>query len=265
MSVQVGAGKSVSLKLMAERNIVTYGCSAFFIDVEGEYAKLVQKLGGKTIKIRQGESTGINPFELEKDYKGNREFLNIMDKVADIRALLSTIARNYMGRTLNGTEITEIEIVVNQLYAERGINDDINSIYERNKGKLNNGKYVVGKVKKKMPTLSDFQKKLDERGKCKELAEILIPFLKGNSLGIFDCESTIFSNEDIISFDMSEIKDEFTKLYSSFVILTWVWQKFILKNREKKKLIICDEAWLFLKYKESADFLSTVARRRKKI
>ena len=210
-----------------------------------------------------------------------------MDKVADIRALLSTIARNYMGRTLNGTEITEIEIVVNQLYAERGINDDINSIYERNKGKLNNGKYVVGKVKKKMPTLSDFQKKLDERGKCKELAEILIPFLKGNSLGIFDCESTIFSNEDIISFDMSEIKDEFTKLYifsnediisfdmseikdeftklySSFVILTWVWQKFILKNREKKKLIICDEAWLFLKYKESADFLATVARRGRK-
>ena len=259
-----GAGKSVSLKLMAERNIVTYNCAAFFIDVEGEYAKLVQKLGGKTIKIRQGESTGINPFALEKDYKGNREFLNIMDKVADIRALLSTIARNSMGRTLNGTEITEIEIVVNQLYAERGINDDINSIYERNKGKLNNGKYVVGKVKKKMPTLSDFQKKLDERGKCKELAEILIPFLKGNSLGIFDCESTIFSNEDIISFDMSEIKDEFTKLYSSFVILTWVWQKFILKNREKKKLIICDEAWLFLKYKESADFLATVARRGRK-
>ena len=257
-----GAGKSVSLKLMAERNIVTYNCSAFFIDVEGEYAKLVQKLGGKTIKIRQGESTGINPFELEKDYKGNKEFLNIMDKVADIRALLSTIARNYMGRSLNGTEITEIEIVVNQLYAERGINDDINSIYERNKGKLNNGKYVVGKVKKKMPTLSDFQKKLEERGKCKELAEILIPFLKGNSLGIFDCESTIFSNEDIISFDLSEIKDEFTKLYSSFVILTWVWQKFILKNREKKKLIICDEAWLFLKYKESAEFLATVARRR---
>ena len=35
-----------------------------------------------------------------------------------------------MGRPLNGTEIAEIEIVVNQLYAERGINDDVNSIYE---------------------------------------------------------------------------------------------------------------------------------------
>ena len=185
-----------------------------------------------------------------------------MDKVADIRALLSTIARNYMGRTLNGIEIAEIEAVVSQLYSERGINSDVNSMYERNKGRLDNGKYVVGKVKKKMPILSDFQKELDERGKCKELAEILIPFLRGNSLGIFDCDSTIFSNEEIISFDISEIKDEFTKLYSSFVILTWVWQKFILKNKEKKKLIICDEAWLFLKYKESANFLATVARRR---
>ena len=35
---------------------------------------------------------------------------------------------------------------------------------------------------------------------------------------------------------MSEIKDEFTKLYSSFVILTWVWQKYVLKNKDKKRV-----------------------------
>ena len=34
---------------------------------------------------------------------------------------------------------------------------------------------------------------------------------------------------------------------------------------DKKKIIICDEAWLFLKFKESAEFLVNVARRRKKI
>lgn len=121
------------------------------------------------------------------------------------------------------------------------------------------------KVAKKMPTLSDFHKKLSNRNKCNELVELLVPFLKGNSLGIFDCESKITSNEDIINFDMSEIKDEFTKLYASFVILTWVWQKFILKNKKRKKIIVCDEAWLFLKFKESAEFLLNVARRRKKI
>lgn len=218
-------------------------------------------LGGKVIKIEQGKSAGINPFEIEADSKGNSKFLNIHDKVAEIRALLATICRHH-GKVLTGTENTEIEIIVNQLYAEKGITTDVNSLYEKKSGKLDNGKYTVGKIPKKMPTLSDFQRKLQERGKCEELADILVPFLKGNSLGIFDCESKITSSEDIICFDMSEIKDEFTKLYSSFVILTWVWQKFILKNREKKKIIVCDEAWLFLKYKESAEFLVNVARRR---
>lgn len=43
-----GAGKSVALKLLSERNIVTNGCSAFFIDVEGEYSRLVRKLRWKS-------------------------------------------------------------------------------------------------------------------------------------------------------------------------------------------------------------------------
>ena len=81
---------------------------------------------------------------------------------------------------------------------------------------------------------------------------------------MFDCESKILSSEDIICFYMSEVKDEFTKLYASFVILTLVWQKYVLKNKDKKKIIVCDEAWLFLKYQESAEFLVNVARRGRK-
>lgn len=131
-------------------------------------------------------------------------------------------------------------------------------------GKLDNGKYVIGKIQKKMPTLSDFQEKIKKRNKCPKLADLLVQYLRGNSLGMFDCESKIFSNEEIICFDMSEIKDDFTKLYASFVILTWIWQKFVLKNKSKKKIIICDEAWLFLRFKESADFLVNVARRGRK-
>ncbi len=147
---------------------------------------------------------------------------------------------------------------------KNGITSDVNSLFEKKGGKLDNGKYAVGRIPKKMPTLSNFQKKLKERGKCDELAELLVPFLKGNSLGIFDCESKINSDNEIISFDMSEIKDDFTKLYASYVILTWAWQKFVLKNKEKKKIIVCDEAWLFLRFQESAEFLVTVARRGRK-
>ena len=86
-----------------------------------------------------------------------------------------------------------------------------------------------------MPTLTDFQKRLEERDKCPELAELLILFLKGNSMGFFDCESTITASTDIICFDLSEIKDEFTKLYSSVVVLNWAWQKFVLKIKIRTK------------------------------
>lgn len=145
---------------------------------------------------------------------------------------------------------------------KNGINNDVNSLFEKKGGKLDDGKYTIGKIPKKMPTLSDFQKKLKERNNCNELSEILVPFLRGNSLGIFDCESKITSDAEIVTFDMSDIKDDFTKLYASYVILTWVWQKFVLKNKEKRKIIVCDEAWLFLKFQESAEFLVNVARRR---
>ena len=109
-----GGGKSVALKTLTARNIATTGCGAFFVDVEGEYTNLTRMLGGKVIKIEQGKSAGVNPFEIEPDKKGNKQFINILDKVAEIRALLGTICRNY-GRTLTGTENTEIEVIVNQL------------------------------------------------------------------------------------------------------------------------------------------------------
>jgi hypothetical protein len=87
-----------------------------------------------------------------------------------------------MNRTLNAEEITEIEIVVNDIYAERGITTDVNSLYEKIGGMVDSNKYTVGKIRKRMPTLTDFQRKLLERGNCKELAKLLIPFLRGNSL-----------------------------------------------------------------------------------
>ncbi len=179
--VLLAGGKSVALKTLTARDIATTGCGAFFIDVEGEYTNLTKMLGGKVIKIEQGKSAGVNPFEIEPDSKGNMQFINILDKVAEIRALLGTICRNY-GRTLTGTENTEIEVVVNQLYAEKGITSDVNSLFEKKGGRLDNGKYAIGRIPKKMPTLSDFQRKLKERGNCEELSNILVPFLKGNSL-----------------------------------------------------------------------------------
>lgn len=113
-----GGGKSVALKTLTARNIATTGCGAFFIDVEGEYTELTKMLGGKVIKIKNGQATGINIFDIEAE---NGE-ININDKVSEISSLLATICRNRESRNLDGDESAEIETIVKELYEERRYN-----------------------------------------------------------------------------------------------------------------------------------------------
>lgn len=258
-----GSGKSVAIKLLLGRNAIL-GRKIVVLDPEGEYQKLIENLGGRYINIKQGYSSGINIFDIESYYDGHKEYINILDKVSEMRALLSTISHEYMNRALTPKELSDIEIAVNEIYVKKGITKDINSLYENKNGKLRNGKYAMGKIKKNMPTFSDFQEALSKRKDSKDLAEILMPFLKGRSLGMFDCQNTINVKEDIIGFNLSDIKDEFTKFYTTFVLLTWLWQKFILLNKDKEKIVAVDESWMFLKYPESANFLETLARRGRK-
>ena len=81
---------------------------------------------------------------------------------------------------------------------------------------------------------------------------------------MFDRQSTVKAHDDNIGFNLSDIKDEFTKFYTTFVLLTWLWQKFILLNKDKDKVVAVDESWMFLKYPESANFLETLTRRGRK-
>ncbi len=67
-----------------------------------------------------------------------------------------------------------------------------------------------------MPTLSDFHKILSTKENSKELSEILTGFLKGKSLGMFDCVSNINVDEHYIDFDLSSITDEITKVLFKF-------------------------------------------------
>ena len=259
-----GSGKSVALKTILGRNAIS-GVKIAILDPEGEYKKLVRDLlDGDYIQIKQGAPTGINLFEIEPDIDdGGREYVPIMEKVAEIRAVLGAIARNFRGTPLEALEIVAIEQAVRETYRDFGITEDINSLYEEG-GKVDDETFVIGKKKKKMPTLSDFHQRLSEKPNAKDLAEILIPFLRGGSMGIFDCQSKIDSKSQVFAIDLSQIKDEFTKFYATFVLLSWLWQSFVQKNRGDRKMVAVDETWMFVKYPESAKFLESLARRGRK-
>lgn len=259
-----GAGKSQSLKILIGR-LSLLGARFIVIDHEGEYREAVKNLyDGVVIGIEAGRPAGVNPLEIEAETRDDSRVVDIHDKVADIRALISVCVQNFANRPMNAREISILEEVVREEYASRGINADPDSLLEPGGKMLPDGAFAIGSTRKPMPTLSNICRRLQKRTGMEDLTIILNPFLKDGSLGMFDCETQHDLTAPVISFDLSRIKDEFTKLYAMFVVLTWAWQKFALKKDGGSKMVCVDEAWMFMKWPESAKFLETLARRGRK-
>lgn len=115
-----------------------------------------------------------------------------------------------------------------------------------------------------MPTLTDFHRVMKQKIGNEELAATLSNFLSGNTLGIFDCQSTLKINDQIICFDISQIKDEIMRYYVCLVLTTWITNKYMATNERNKRYVVVDEAWNLFKNKETSDFLENLARRARK-
>ena len=255
-----GAGKSVTVKLLVGRNALMNRRSSI-LDIEGEYVALNELLGGRTIKIQQAIPVGINLFDI--DIVEGEDFVDIDNKVTEIRAILNGIINKYENRTLKPNEIADIEQAVREVYREREITKEKSSIYEKRGGKQE-GMITFSNIKKKMPTLTDFYRVMKEKIKNTELSSTISNFLRGNTLGIFDCQSTLKITDQIICFDISEIKDDIVKYYVSLVLTMWITNKYMATKERNKRYVVVDEAWNLFKDKVTSDFLENLARRARK-
>ena len=132
------------------------------------------------------------------------------------------------------------------------------------KGGKEEGKITFGNIKKKMPTLTDFYNVMKNKIGNKQLSITLSNLLSGNTLGIFDCQSTLKINDQIICFDISEIKDDIMKFYVCLVITTWITNKYMATKERNERYVAIDETWNLFKNKETSDFLENLARRARK-
>ncbi|HHY79161.1 MAG TPA: DUF87 domain-containing protein [Thermoanaerobacter sp.] len=261
---QSGAGKSFMMKLIALRNALL-GTRTVFIDPDGEYKNVVNKVGGAYIKLEPNSRYIINPFDIEVDVDDEGiEFIDLLQKANEIKGLVSVVIEKINKTPLNAYELSLIEETVLEEYRTRGITRDPKSLYEQG-GKEVGGKYYIGTRMKEMPTLSSFTERLGKKPGGEKLAQILKPYLKGGTMGLFDGQSNIdLKDALLISFDVSEIMDEFLKTYALYVVTNWVWEKFVKKDIKQKKFVIVDEAWMFMKYESTANFLENLARRARK-
>lgn len=258
---QSGAGKSYTLKLMAARSAIR-GVRSVFIDPDGEYRALTERIGGEIVDFRPEEPALINPFDLEEEDDGSGPVVNIQEKLQDIKSLFSVMFNAHDGYHLSPEESALLDQCVIALYKDLDITRDPASLYEQDPRPG-----YVGQRKKQMPTFSDVGNWLSlhnsELGK--RLQTLLFPFTAGNVLGLFDGQSRVsLTNAPSIDFDISHLEEGVAKPLAMHIVLSWIWEKFVKQDIRTRKMVIADEAWMYMYQEESALFLEKMSRRCRK-
>ena len=285
-----GAGKGVTIKTLTARSAVLMGIESLALDAEGEYGVVAEALGGVNVTISPTSKTIINIFDIEpeivKDEITGKErvVLNVENKVEDVTQALLTMARGST-RSEEVNELTKQIIAesVAEEYEARGITDDVNSLYEDNDQAKRFSKNYVGRVKKEMPTIGSWYKRVLRKGQENEnpdyrfhysyLSKVMKQYVReyNGQMAYFDGQSTfeLLDGTPFINLDISQLEERFARPLAQQILLSWIWEKYVKKNSEDKekaakKRVLIDEAWMLLPYPEAVDFLNTMARRARK-
>ena len=232
-----GAGKSYLIKLEAIRQYM-FGTEVIIIDPEGEYEKLSQALSGEYISFTPSSGIKINPFDLSGLYEEGENELGL--KILSLHALLKIV----MGDLDSGHDAILDRALV-ETYRLKGITQDPST------------------QKKEPPLMEDLYKVLIgmENQTAQDLALRLERFIKGSLSGIFNEQSNFDIKNALTIFSVKELEDQLRPIAMQ-VILDFVWTK--IRKDLKKRLLILDEAWYIMKYKDSASFVFGIAKRARK-
>ncbi len=286
-----GAGKSVTVKTITARSSILMGIDSLALDAEGEYGAVAEALGGVNVVISPTSRTVINLFDIEpenvKDEITGKErtVLSVENKVEDVTQGLLTMARGAT-RSTEVNELTKqiISEAVLEEYAALGINDNVDSLYEKEQTRrIDISTNYLGRTKKQMPTIGSWFRRIirkaqentnpDYRPHYSYLVKVMRQYVREyqGQMAYFDGQSTfdLLDGIPFINIDISQLEERFARPLAQQIMLSWVWEKYVKKNsedREKaaKKRVIVDEAWMLLPYPEAVDFLNTMARRARK-
>lgn len=278
---KAGSGKSFFVSLLTMRSALK-GVRTVIIDPEKEYHTLTEKLGGVYLDISVNSKSMINPFDIEdcdeldkNDKPTGRRIVYINDKISDILNLISVMVKSTDTETLS-----LLSGIAQNLYKNFGIDSNPESLYYLDDCYHEGIFYPAGK-KKRMPILTDYYNEVlsyikehpEDSTILRPITNSLKMFLKSGIYGLFDCQSTvdseIMNNAPIITFDVNGLEENILRPVGMYVALTWAWEKFGKKNRNIRKRIVCDEAWMLVKktmpgYQYTAKFLENTARRIRK-
>lgn len=232
-----GSGKSYAAKLELLRSIML-GVDVLILDPENEYQTLVESVGGTVFKISLTSKDSINPFDIPVVPEGENESEVLQSHIASLTGLIKLM----VGSVTSGEEGI-LDKAINETYASRDIipGKDFNNI--------------------EPPLLEDLENILRNMDGGKDLADRLYRFTQGSYAGFTNRKTNINTQNNVIVFSIRDLEEELRPI-AMYIVLNYVWN--VVRSKLKRRIMVVDEAWLMMKYPDSASFLFGLVRRARK-
>lgn len=234
-----GSGKSYATKLEIIRTMML-GTDVIVIDPENEYKSLADAMGGSYFKISLTSPSHINPFDIP-----------IMPEDEDPADVFKSHVLNLTGLVklmlgeITAEEEAMLDSAITETYASRDITPE-------NFG-LNN--------EMQAPLLEDLQIILQNTEGGRGLAQRLDKYTHGSYSGFTNAPTNVDIKNRLIVFSIRDLEDELRPI-AMYIILNFVWN--LIRSGLKKRILVIDEAWWMMKYKDSASFLFGLVKRARK-
>lgn len=235
-----GAWKSFTVKLEVLRYLLNW-IDIIIIDPENEYKTLAEKVGGTYVNIATSSQQFINPFD-------------IPPQISDIEYGKWDLLRSQI-MTLIGL----IKLLIGDLTTEEEalLDKALQSTYSLKWFSMEAMAYEG----KQAPLMEDLMNVLDGMEWGEKIALKLSKYVTGTFGKLFNNYTNVDINNAMTVFSIRDL-EEVLKTPAMFNVLNFIWTK--VRSQKKKRLLICDEAWIMLQHETSAEFLFGLIKRARK-
>ena len=234
------AWKSFTVKLEIMRYLLN-GIDSIVIDPENEYKEMCDKMWWTYINIATNSQQYLNPFD-------------IPPKIEDVEYWKWDLLRSQIMNL-----IWLIKILVWNLDTEDEalLDKALQSTYMLKWFTFDETTYEW----KQPPIMEDLMNTLNWMDGWEKMALKLSKYVTWTFGKIFNNYTNVDIDNALTVFSIRDLEDAL-KTPAMFNVLNFIWTK--VRAHKKKRLLVCDEAWIMLRHKESAEFMFWLVKRARK-
>ncbi len=115
--------------------------------------------------------------------------------------------------------------------------------------------------KNEPPLMADLANILTNMTGAENLSRRLSKYTEGTFAGLFNQPTNIDLDKGFVVFSIRDLEEQLRPI-GMFLVLSFIWNR--ARYQMRKRLVIVDEAWILMRYKDSSDFLYSLVKRARK-